>query len=532
MGNTAVEVAAIDVVVVFVYLAFVIAHGFWVGRGGRDVADYFLAGRLLPWYLIGFSLYASNMSGASFVGLIGASYSHGMVVFNYEWTATLVLIFFAIFMLPVFLRAGLFTVPEYLEKRYDRRSRRAYSLFTILAIMFLDTAGALYAGGLVITVVFPVLSLWQASAILALLAGLYTVFGGLRAVVITDTLQAVLMIIGSALIFFIGLNEVGGWNELLARLDASQINLIQSADDDFLPWPGLLGVVLLGFYYWTLNQYFVQRSLAARSLDDGRKGALLGGLLKLPNVFLMIAPGMIAILLFPDIGNPDLVFPTLAFDLLPVGLRGLILTALIAAIMSSLDSALNAAASLVTMDFVQPLRPRTSARALLVIGRLVTAAAMVIAAAYAPLIEEFGSLFQYFQSTLSYIVPPIVAVYLGGIFCKRITAQAAFSAIIGGVLIGVPLFVAKEVTGVWEALGLPAIHFTYMSIIMFALAILILTVVSLRTPAPTADAIAGLTFRRADLAAGTGAPRRRRADYRHLAAFLAILMLTAILYFW
>ena len=247
---------------------------------------------------------------------------------------------------------------------------------------------------------------------------------------------------------------------------------------------------------------------------------------------MMIAPGMIAILLFPDIGNPDLVFPTLAFDLLPVGLRGLILTALIAAIMSSLDSALNAAASLVTMDFVQPLRPRTSARALLVIGRLVTAAAMVIAAAYAPLIEEFGSLFQYFQSTLSYIVPPIVAVYLGGIFCKRITAQAAFSAIIGGVLIGVALFVAKEVTGVWEALGLPAIHFTYMSIIMFALAILILTVVSLCTPAPAADAIAGLTFRRADLAAGTGVPRRWRADYRHLAAILAILMLTAIWYFW
>ncbi len=204
------EIDAVDVAIVAAYFIAVLAHGLWVGRGERDALDYFLAGRTLPWALIGFSLYASNMSGASFVGLMGASYSHGMVVFKYEWTAALVLIFFALFMAPVFLRTGLYTVPEYLERRFDSRSRYAYALFTVLTIMFIDTAGALYAGGIVITTAVPGLELWQASAALALLAGVYTVFGGLKAVVVTDTLQAVIMIVGAAAICVIGIDAVGG----------------------------------------------------------------------------------------------------------------------------------------------------------------------------------------------------------------------------------------------------------------------------------------------------------------------------------
>ena len=245
----AVELLHIDLAAIAFYLVVVLAHGFWVGRGERDAEDYFLAGRMLPWYLIGFSFFASNMSGASFIGLMGASYSHGMVVFNYEWTAALVLIFFALFMLPVFFRLRLFTVPEYLEVRFDRRARWAYSLFTILALMFIDTAGALYAGGIVLGTAFPGLSLWQACASMALLAGIYTIFGGLRAVVTTDAMQAVLIILGAGLITIIGLQQVGGWDALMAGVDVAARRLIQPADDDFLPWPVILGVVLLGFYY-------------------------------------------------------------------------------------------------------------------------------------------------------------------------------------------------------------------------------------------------------------------------------------------
>ncbi|MEM8826866.1 MAG: sodium/solute symporter, partial [Pseudomonadota bacterium] len=389
-----VALSTVDLIVVFGYVAVIVAIGIWAGRGDRDVTDYFLAGRNLPWYLIGFSFYASNMSGASFVGLMGAAYSHGMVVFNYEWTATLVLIFFALFMLPVFLRARIFTVPEYLETRFDRRLRWVYAGFTILTLMFIDMAGALYAGSIVISTAWPQVELWEAAAALAFLAGTYTLIGGLRAVVVTDALQAVLLIGGAGLIVWFGLDAVGGWQALTDRLDAQRLALVKPVADGFLPWPGILGVVLLGFYYWTLNQYFVQRALAARSLDHGRKGALFGGLLKLPNILLMIVPGMIAAALLPQLDNPDRVFPALAFELLPLGLRGLVLTALVAAIMSSLDSALNAGASLVTMDFVKPLRPRTSPRALFNVGRIATGVFMIMAASYAPLIERFGSLFE------------------------------------------------------------------------------------------------------------------------------------------
>ncbi len=526
-----VTLSSIDVLIVVVYLIAMMAFGLWCGRNERDATDYFLAGRALPWYLIGFSFFASNMSGASFVGLMGAAYEHGMVVFNYEWTATFVLIFFAAFMLPVFLRARLFTVTGYLELRFDRRSRWAYSAFTLLTLLFLDTAGALYAGGIVINSAWPQFDLWQISIGLAVIAGVYTIYGGLRAVVVTDAMQAILIIIGTSLILWYGLDAVGGWETLVGHLDAEKIHLIKPARHDFLPWPGILGVALLGFYYWTLNQYFVQRALAARSLDEGRKGALFGGLLKLPNVFLMIVPGLIAVALLPELENPDQVFPALAFELLPVGLRGLILSALLAAIMSSLDSALNAAASLLTMDFVKPLRPEISGRQLLFIGRLFTGLLIVLAALYAPLIAGFGSLFTYFQSTLAYLVPPIVAVYLGGLFWSRFTAAGAFWAIVGGLSLGLSLFLLKEVSGVWARFGLPDMHFTYMSIIMFAIALIIMLLCSLMSWNTTSHST--LTFRLADLLPEINArnlPWYR--DYRVLAFALFGLMATLILTWW
>lgn len=516
---------AIDISLMAIYLVAVLAHGLWVGRGERDALDYFLAGRALPWYLIGFSFFASNMSGASFVGLIGASYEHGLVVFNYEWTATLCLIFFAVFMVPVFLRAKIATLPEYLERRFDARSRKAYALFTLVTLLFIDTAGALYAGGIVITVALPGTALWQACAALALLAGIYTIFGGLKSVVVTDATQAVLIIIGASLIVTVGLDRVGGWEAMIAGLAPEKTALLKPADDTFLPWPGILGVIVLGFYYWTLNQYFAQRALGARSLQDARRGALFGGLLKLPNVFLMVVPGMLAIILFPDLASPDEVFPRLAFELLPVGLKGIVLTALVAAIMSSLDSAFNAAASIVTMDFVRERWPDLTGRALLRIGRAVTAAAMLIAAAYAPTIAGFGSLFGYFQSTLSYVVPPIVAVYMIGLFSSRATAGGAFYAIIIGIAVGLPLFVLKEVTGLWAMAGLPPVHYTYMSLFMLGLSASVVVVGTIIGAGTSADRATLVT--RDDVGADPDA-RTDILDYRLLSVLLLLLMAATV----
>ena len=352
MESAKFDLHLIDYAIVVAYFIGVVAHGIYVSRkqsGGSE--DYFLAGRSLPWYLIGFSLFASNMSGSSFVGLMGGAYANGVVIFNYEWTAALVLILFAIFILPSYLRAKISTVPGFLEERYDVRSRRAFSLFTILAIMFIDTAGALYAGGLVISNVTGYLNLWAAVAVLALVAGIYTILGGLSAVVVTDTVQAILLIIGAAALFWIGLDEIGGWEELFTGTPEDMTHMILPADDDFLPWTGLLGVILLGFYYWTINQFVVQRTLGAKDLKEGQIGAIFAGFLKLPNIFLMVLPGVIALKLYPDLETPDLAFPTLAFELMPIGVRGLIMAALIAAIMSSLDSALNSASTLVVKDF-------------------------------------------------------------------------------------------------------------------------------------------------------------------------------------
>jgi solute:Na+ symporter, SSS family len=457
----------VEIGIILAYLACTYAVAIAYARSDgtpTDVAGYFLAGRALPWYLIGISFYATNMSGASFVGLMGAAYGHGLTVFHYEWTAALVLVLFAAFILPVFLRGRLVTVTEYLEHRFERRARLVYSAFTLLTMLLVDTAGALYAGSVVLRTVIPAIDLWLACLLLSVFAGLYTIIGGLRAVVITDTLQAIVLIVGSALVSYFALSAVGGWSGLLEKSSARHVTLFQPADDGFLPWPGILGVVILGFYYWTFNQYFVQRALAARTLDDGRKGAIFGGLLKVPNLFLMIVPGMAAAVLYPALDSPDKVFPTLAFELLPIGFRGVVLAAMMAAIMSSLDSALNAASSLVTMDFVRPRWPSLDQRALIRIGRAVTAVIMLLAAIYAPLIASFGSLFEYFQATLAYLVPPVVAVYLGGILSGRLSRASGFWALVVMQPAALMLFLAKEITPLWTYFGLPTVHFTYMAI--------------------------------------------------------------------
>ncbi|MFW5655750.1 MAG: sodium:solute symporter [Roseicyclus sp.] len=469
MGDAKFDLHLIDYAIVLVYFIVVIAHGIYISNKNEEGADsYFLAGRNLPWYLIGFSLFASNMSGSSFVGLMGGAYSNGVVIFNYEWTAALVLILFAIFILPSFLKARIATVPEFLEERYDVRSRRVFSIFTILAILFIDTAGALYAGGLVISNVTGLLNLWAAVAVLALVAGIYTILGGLSAVVVTDTVQAILLIVGAAVLFWLGLDEIGGWQELFVDLPEGHRHLILSRHDDFLPWTGLWGVVLLGFYYWTINQFVVQRTLGAKDLREGQIGALFAGFLKLPNIFLMIMPGLIALKLYPDLETPDLAFPTLAFELMPIGVRGLIMAALIAAIMSSLDSAMNSASTLVVKDFVEPIWNVNEERQVW-LGRVVTGIVMVFGAIYAPSIAGFESLFSYFQSSLSYIVPTIVVVYIVGLFVPWLNGNGAFWTILLGLVVGIPLFVLKEVTGIWADWGWPEIHYTVMSTIMMLL---------------------------------------------------------------
>jgi SSS family solute:Na+ symporter len=518
-----------EIALLVVYLLATFGLAIYFGRKGREAAsatEYFLAGRALPWYLIGLSFYASNMSGASFVGLIGASYAHGLAIFHYEWTAALVLVIFAAFILPVFLRARLFTVTEYLERRFEPRTRVLYSLFTLVTLLFIDMAGALYAGAVVMVTGLPFLDLWTACIVISLLTGLYTIFGGLRTVVITDALQALVLIVGASFVAVYGLAQVGGWHALVGELDKDKLQLFRSPDDDVLPWPGILGVVVLGLYYWTFNQYFVQRALAARSLQQGRWGALFGGLLKLPNLFLMIVPGLVAAALYPTLESPDKAFPTLTFELLPVGLRGIVLAAMLAAIMSSLDSALNAASSLVTMDLVKPLRRDMDERALFVIGRITTGAFMIVAAIYAPLIAGFGSLFEYFQSTLAYLVPPFVGIYLGGLLSPALSRRSAFWALLIVEPLAIVLFLTVKVFGLWSAVGLPDLHFTYVAILLLSATLVVMGLFSWLERAPRRQVALETTFSYQDL---TPRPGDRLLDYRLLAALLLLATVTALI---
>ncbi|NBC00273.1 MAG: sodium/solute symporter [Bacteroidetes bacterium] len=478
-----------DYIAIGAYIVGIVALGLYFARNQHTSTDYFLAGRSLTWWLIGFSLFASNISSASLVGMAGEAYGTGIAVYNYEWMAAVVLIIFVIFFLPFYLRARIFTMPEFLERRFDVRSRYYFSGVTILGNILIDTAGALYAGALVIQMIFPEIPMWQSIVVLAVLAGLYTVAGGLAAVVYTDAIQAVLLLLGSIAISWLAFQEIGSWAEITAAVPEAKLSIIRPIGDPVLPWPGLLtGVFLLGFYFWTTNQFMVQRVLGAKDLQQGRWGALFAGALKLPSIFIMVLPGTFAIILYPGLTNPDLAYPTLLFDLMPIGIRGLLIAALIAAIMSSVDSTLNSASTLVTMDFVKKLIPDPTPQQLLTYGRITTFVFMILAAAWAPMILNFPSLWQYLQSVLAYLSPPIVACFVMGIFWTRANRHSAFAALIIGHLVALAMLITGPV------MGLYAMHFLYIPPLLLVLCMAIIFFWSRAGEAPKPEHIEGYTW--------------------------------------
>lgn len=484
----------LDLVVIIGYVFVIVGIGLYVAKNTETVDDYFLAGRSLTWYLIGFSLLASNMSSSSLIGMAGSAFSTGVAVYNYEWITAFLMVIFAMFFIPFFLKTRVFTMPEFLEKRFDHRSRYYFSGFTIIGNIFIDTAGSLYAGALVIQLLFPEVPFLLSVLVLAIVAGLYTITGGLKAVVYTDLIQAILLLLGSVLITVIAFNRIGSWENLTKALDPEMLSLIRPTTDKFLPWPGLVfGVPLIGFYFWCTNQFMVQRVLGAKDVNHGRWGALFAGFLKLFTLFIMVFPGLFAIILYPNLSNeanftPDLVFPVLLFDLLPVGIRGMILVALIAAIMSSIDSTLNSASTLVTMDFAQKMKPDMSQKQMVLVGRVTTFAFMILSAAWAPMIRNFPSLWEYLQSVLAYQSPPFVAAFVMGIFWKRTSESGAFYGMLAGHVVSLGLFLANMVFGIIN------IHFLYVAPILFVVSLSVMVAVSLMTQLSNPERTAELTW--------------------------------------
>ncbi|MFQ5737934.1 MAG: sodium:solute symporter [Acidobacteriota bacterium] len=513
----------LDLVLIVLYFVIVLVIGFHFARRQSGTEDYFLAGRRLGWVVIGLSLFASNISSTTLVGLSGAAYSTGISISNYEWMAAVVLVFFAIFVIPYYLSSRVYTIPEFLERRFRPGCRYYFSAITLITNIFVDTAGTLFAGALVVTHFFPALGLLETAVVLALVAGLYTAAGGLAAVVYTDTIQAVMILVGATAVTFLAYERVGSWSAVMARTPPEMMSVIRPLDDATMPWLGLLvGVPLLGFYFWCTNQFIVQRVLGARNIHQARWGVLFAGLLKLPVLFIMVFPGVMARVLYPGLARPDLVFPTLISNLLPVGLKGLMLAGLLAAIMSSIDSTLNSASTLVTMDFVRKWKPRAGDETLARIGRISTVVIMFISAAWTPVVARASTLFEYLQSALAYLVPQVVAIFFLGLFWKRATGTGALVGLLTGHALAVVVLILQRFS--W----FPQIHFLILAGLFFVVTCVVVAMVSFWSEAPSREQIDDYVYSRKSVAALAGAERFPwYKDYRWQSA--ALLFLTGCL---
>lgn len=492
--------ATLDLVIIGIYLLVVVAIGIMVTKRDATGEDLFLAGRSLRWPMIGGSLFASNISSTTLIGLAGAAYASGIAVANYEWMAGVVLVLMAVVFIPIYLKARITTVPEYLEKRFSRNTRLYFSGITILLTILVDTAGGIYAGAVVARTFFPDLILWQTCIVLALFAGLYTVAGGLKAVVFTDVLQTAVLILGSTVLTVIVLGEYDfSWAKARETIPEGHLSLFLPLDSPTLPWLGtLIGVPVLGFWYWATNQYITQRVLGARSIRDAQWGANLAGLLKLLPLFIMVLPGAMAIGLFPDLENGDRVFPTLVVELLPVGLTGLVLAGLVAAIMSSIDSTLNSASTLIVKDFIEtperPLEPHKTGR----YGRITTLCLMIFAALWAPQIANFGGLFDYLQQAFSILVPPVTVVFLFGALSRRGAPSSALITLVVGHIGGLGLFLLTD-AGIWPY------HFTINVGIMAGLCAILFLILDRAQKVP-AETDPDLVYRPEEASAREGEP--------------------------
>ena len=479
-----VNLSTVDVVVMAIYLAAIVGWGFW--HGSRSSTEgYFLGGRGMPWMVVGLSMFSTLVSSAALVGWAGDAYGTGISVFNYGLSGAVIpIVFFVVFFLPFYLKNKIYTLPEFLEGRYDVRSRTYLSVLTIGGYIFADLAATLYAGAIMLHFIFPGIGLSAIIWGLALLGASYTIVGGLSAVMWVELVQAVVLMTGSAVLTYMAFSKAGGWSAVMHATPPGNLNLIRPLDDPSVPWPTLfISLPLLGFYYWGLSQAMVQRTLSARNTDHGRWGNLFAGGLNFAVFFLMVLPGIAGRVLYPDLAKGDQIYPKLVFEMLPSGLKGLVVIGFIAAMTSVLTSTLNSAQTLLTMDILNKVRPGLSNRQQVVAGSIAGLVIIIIAALWSPEIQKFDSIVKYFQRLLSYMCPPVVAVFLCGLFWRRATASGAFAGLISGLVIAVGLLLGIKYT------PLANWNFLYVAPVVFAVSLGIVVLVSLVTTPPAENKI-------------------------------------------
>lgn len=494
----------LDWIVIGAYFVVLLGIAFWViTRKQKTTEDYFLAGRNIGWFIVGASIFASNIGSEHVVGLAGAGAGGKIPMLIYELHAWLVITLGWVF-LPFYIRSGVFTMPEFLERRFNANTRWFLSIFSLVAYVLTKVSVTVYAGGIVISTLLGI-DFWFGALITVVLTGFYTVLGGMRAVVYTEALQTVVLVLGAATVTIIGLNAVGGWSGMRESLEPGYLNMWRPMSDPEFPWLSLvITSTIVGTWYWCTDQYIVQRALAARNITQGRRGTIFGGLLKLLPVFLFLVPGIIALAL-KNKGelawdSPDQAFTSLLMSgLMPAGLKGLVAAGLLAALMSSLASVFNSCSTLFTVDIYKKLRPDTPEAKLLGVGRIATTIVVVLGIAWIPVMANIsGVLYEYLQSVQSYIAPPITAVFLLGIFSKRINSRGAMATLVSGLIVATIRLVLElsrnslDPNGLLFAIG--DMNFLSFAAWFFLFSVVVCIAVSLATPAPALEKIQGLTF--------------------------------------
>jgi SSS family solute:Na+ symporter len=429
------QLSWLDIGFFLVFVFFVVGTSLYKSRKKKETSeDYFLAGRTLFWYLIGFSLIASNISTEQFVGMSGQGAGQvGMAVASYEWIAAITLVFVAIFFLPKFLRIGIFTIPEYFEHRYNPIPRAIMAFYTVIIYVAVTIAAVLYSGGLTLHTIFGI-DLTTAVWIIGITAAFYTTYGGLRAVVWADLIQGSALIIGGVLTMILGFIAVGGFSNFF-QANAGRLHMILPSDHIEIPWTALIvGIWIPNFYYWGLNQYIMQRTLGAKSLKQGQLGVIFAASLKLLIPFIVVFPGIMALQLYKDqLLTTDQAYPLLIKNLIPAGLKGFMFAAIFGAVMSSLDSMLNSASTIFTMDlYKRHFRKDASSKSLISIGRIMTVVFVLVGCLVAPQLGDpkFKGIFHYIQDFQGFISPGILAAFVFGLIFKRTPSSAAVAALI------------------------------------------------------------------------------------------------------
>ena len=493
--------AAIDLIIIGVYFLVVFGIGFYFSRRERTSEEYFLAGRDVGWFFIGASLFVSNISTEHFIGLSGTGASSGLAVGHFEWLACLILLILGWIFVPFYLRSNVFTMPQFLERRFSRQCAVYLAGISIIAYIFTKISVQLYAASVVLERVAG-WSLWKTAVVLVVATGIYTIAGGLAAVIYTDTVQTLILIAGALALTVIGLHRVGGLEHLRTMVPAGYFHMIKPATDSQFPWTGIFfGAPILGVWYWCTDQVIVQRVLSARDEGHARAGTIFAGFLKILPVFLLVVPGIIAYALFPEqVVKPDYAYPTLVLNLLPVGLVGLVMAALLAAVMGAMSSVFNSASTLVTLDFYKKIRPEATEGQLVAFGRIATGGMVLLGLLWVPFIGKLSAeLYIYLQSVQAYISPPIAVCFVFGILWPRVNGQGAISSLLAGFVLGAARFIleVQDKTRHYDSGAirwLVDMNFLHYAIFMFLVCTAVLIGVSLMFPAPDRKRLAGLTF--------------------------------------